>query len=96
MAPFVIAVFAILAGIGCWLLLRSRYRLGLSPFNKQKSDPPPPAVEAPKQAPDFLIEMRRKDQSMKIESPKTEKPEFDLQEICRREKEIAGQCSSGS
>jgi hypothetical protein len=56
----------------------------------------PQAAKTPKQAPDFLIEMRKKDQSTKTEPPKIEKPEFNLQEICRREKEIAEQCSSGS
>jgi hypothetical protein len=88
MAPFVIPVFAILAGIGCWLWLRRRHHSGLSSLNKRKSGLPLQSAEAPKQVPDFLNEMRRKDQSMTIESQKTDKAEFDLQDICRKEKEI--------
>jgi hypothetical protein len=96
MAPFFIAVFAILVGIGCWLLLRRRHRSGLLSLNRRKSGPPHPAEEAPKPVPDFLVEMRRKDKSQTIETQKTERVEFDLQEICRKEKEIAGRRSSKS
>jgi hypothetical protein len=69
-------------------LLRRRRHSGSSSLKKRRSGLPHQAAEAPKPVPDFLNEMRRKDQSMTVESQKTEKAEFDLQEICRKEKEI--------
>jgi hypothetical protein len=96
MAPFIVAVSAILVGIGCWILLKSRHRPGLPSLNKRKSGQSRQAAETTKQMPDFINEMRRKDQSMNVESPKTEIAEFDLQEICRKEKVRAGQRLSKS
>jgi hypothetical protein len=94
MTPFVIAAFAIFIGIVFWLLMKRRRRSGLSSLNRRKSGPPLKVAEAPKPVPDFLNEMRRKDQSMTVETQKTEKAEFDLQEICRKEKEITAELRS--
>lgn len=92
MILYFIILLVILAGAGCWFLLRKKplLRVRLRPSGERKPARTPPAVQPSKQMPAFIEEMRRRDQSMKAEIPDTNKSEFDLQEIRRKEKEIMG------
>jgi hypothetical protein len=90
MIVYLIVLFAILAGIGCWFLLRRKRRFITLSVSEWKAERPSQTADhqAPKQTPAFLAEMRQKDQSMSVGSPGIENTELDLQSIRQKEKEI--------
>jgi len=88
MIVYVILILIAVAAAGCWHLRRKGpLRMTILTVKKQESAEPP-APELPKCMPEFVEELRRREQAMKAGMGPARKPQFDLQEVRRKEREI--------
>lgn len=87
MIVFLFALLITIAGVGYWVLQRKGpLRMVLLPLRKEK--PEEPVVQNPKAAPEFIDELRKREESMKSEFAAAKKREIDREEIRQKEKEI--------
>lgn len=89
MTVSLIVMLITIGGAFCWVLLRKRplhMKVRLPKASKRAG--PEPADQPPRRPPEFIEDLRRREQSMKAETVEVRRPEFDLEQVRRREREL--------